>query len=134
MFMNIAVSKDWKKVTPISKGWSSDKKYLVETADGKLQLLRISDIDAYEAKKKEYEIITKYSRLDSYFNDDVPEDFWTANAVYVAQASLFSIKWAEKFGQDEIDGMVRRARNSMTNFNDFKNTVPKWYSDRSDMK
>lgn len=25
MFMNIAVSKDWKKVTPISKGWSSDK-------------------------------------------------------------------------------------------------------------
>ena len=52
----------------------------------------------------------------------------------MAQASLFSIKWAEKFGQDEIDGMVRRARNSMTNFNDFKNTVPKWYSDRSDMK
>ena len=47
-------------------------------------------------------------QIDSYFNDDVPEDFWTAN--------------------------VRRARNSMTNFNDFKNTVPKWYSDRSDMK
>lgn len=54
--------------------------------------------------------------------------------VYAAQALLFSIKWAEKFGQDEIDGMVRRARNSITNFNDFKNTVPKWYSDRSDMK
>ncbi len=35
---------------------------------------------------------------------------------------------------NEIDGMVRRARNSITNFNDFKNTVPKWYSDRSDMK
>lgn len=46
----------------------------------------------------------------------------------------FPYKWAEKFGQDEIDGMVRRARNSITNFNDFKNTVPKWYSDRSDMK
>ena len=300
MFMNIAISKDWKNITLISKGWSSDKKYLVETANGEFQLLRISDIEEYETKKKEYEIITKYSQLgismsmpiefgtcnedknvymllswiegrdleevlpelseqeqyklgrqagiilrkihsipldsadvpattkrekklmqlaryeesdvrisgdeiavayvkdninsiwnktpvymhgdfhpgnliympdgnigvidfnrwevgdpyeefyklesfgveisvpycigqiDSYFNDDVPEDFWTANAVYVAQASLFSIKWAEKFGQDEIDGMVRRARNSMTN--DFKNTVPKWYSDRSDMK
>jgi len=56
MFMNIAISKDWKNITLISKGWSSDKKYLVETADGKLQLLRISDIDAYEAKKKEYEL------------------------------------------------------------------------------
>lgn len=302
MFMQIELSKDWKNVAPISKGWSSDKKYLVETADGKLQLLRISDIEAYEAKKKEYEIITKYSQLginmsmpiefgicnegknvymllswvegrdleevlpelseqeqyklgrqagtilrkihsipldpadvpattkrekklmqlaryeesnvrissdeiavayvkeninsiwqktpvymhgdfhpgnliymqdgsigvidfnrwevgdpyeefyklesfgieisvpycigqiDAYFNDNVPEDFWTANAVYVAQASLFSIKWAEKFGQDEIDGMVRRARASMINFDDFKITVPKWYSDRSDMK
>lgn len=300
--MQIELSKDWKKVTPISKGWSSDKKYLVETADGKLQLLRISDIDAYEAKKKEYEIITKYSRLginmsmpiefgtcnegknvymllswiegrdleevlpelseqeqyklgrqagtilrkihsipldpvdvpattkrekkltqlgryeesdvrisgdevavayvkeninsiwnktpvymhgdfhpgnliympdgsigvidfnrwevgdpyeefyklesfgieisvpycigqiDAYFDDDVPEDFWTANAVYVAQASLFSIKWAEKFGQAEIDGMVRRARASMMNFDDFMITVPKWYFGKSDIK
>ena len=296
MFIDIARSKDWKNTTPISKGWSSDKKYLVETADGKMQLLRISDIDAYEAKKKEYEIITKYSQLginmsmpiefgicnegknvymllswvegrdleevlpelsewdqyklgrqagtilrkihsipldsadvpattkrekklvqlvryeesnlrisgdeiavayvkenvnsiwnktpvymhgdfhpgnliymqdgsigvidfnrwevgdpyeefyklesfgieisvpycigqiDAYFDDDVPEDFWTANAVYVAQASLFSIKWAEKFGQAEIDGMVRRARASMKNFDNFNLSVPKWYS------
>lgn len=296
MFMQIELSKDWKNVAPISKGWSSDKKYLVETADGKLQLLRISDIEAYEAKKKEYEIITKYSQLginmsmpiefgicnegknvymllswvegrdleevlpelseqeqyklgrqagtilrkihsipldpadvpattkrekklmqlaryeesnvrissdeiavayvkeninsiwqktpvymhgdfhpgnliymqdgsigvidfnrwevgdpyeefyklesfgieisvpycigqiDVYFNDNVPEDFWTANAVYVAQASLFSIKWAEKFGQDEIDGMVRRARASMKNFDNCNLSVPKWYS------
>ena len=296
MFIDIARSKDWKNTTPISKGWSSDKKYLVETADGKMQLLRISDIDAYEAKKKEYEIITKYSQLginmsmpiefgicnegknvymllswvegrdleevlpelsewdqyklgrqagtilrkihsipldsadvpattkrekklvqlvryeesnlrisgdeiavayvkeninsiwnktpvymhgdfhpgnliymqdgsigvidfnrwevgdpyeefyklesfgieisvpycigqiDAYFNDNVPEDFWTANAVYVAQASLFSIKWAEKFGQADVDGMVRRARASMKNFDNFNLSVPKWYS------
>lgn len=47
---------------------------------------------------------------------------------------LFSIKWDEKFGQDEIDGMVRRTRASMINFDDFKNTVPKWYSNKTDMK
>ena len=63
-------------------------------------------------------------------DDDVPEDFWTTNAVYVAQASLFSIKWAEKFGQDEIDGMVRRARASMKNFDNFNKAVPKWYSNK----
>lgn len=302
MFMDIAKSKDWMNTTLISKGWSSDKKYLVEAADGKLQLLRISDIEEYESKKKEYEIITKYSRLginmsmpiefgicnegknvymllswvegrdleevlpelseqnqyklgrqagtilrkihsipldpadvpattkrekklvqlaryeesnvrisgdeiavayvkeninsiwrktpaymhgdfhpgnliymqdgsigvidfnrwevgdpyeefyklesfgieisipycigqiDAYFNDDVPENFWTANAVYVAQASLFSIKWAEKFGQDEIDGMVRRARASMKNFDNFNLSVPKWYSGKAYIK
>lgn len=34
MFMDIAISKDWKEAIPISKGWSSDKKYLIETAEG----------------------------------------------------------------------------------------------------
>ena len=67
-------------------------------------------------------------QIDAYFNDNVPEDFWTANAVYVAQASLFSIKWAEKFGQADVDGMVRRARASMKNFDNFNLSVPKWYS------
>ena len=302
MFMDIAISKGWKNVTLITKGWYSDKKYLVETANGELQLLRISDIEVYNAKKKEYDIITKYSQLginmsmpiafgtcnedknvymllswvagrdledvlpelseqeqyllgrqagtilrkihsipldsadapaitkrekklmqlaryeessvrifgdetaiayvkeninniwskpavymhgdfhpgnliymqdgsigvidfnrwevgdpyeefyklesfgieisvpycigqiDAYFNGDVPQDFWTANAVYVAQASLFSIKWAEKFGQADIDGMVRRARASMENFDDFKLSVPKWYSSKLTMR
>ena len=49
-----------------------------------------------------------------------------------AQASLFSIKWAEMFGQDEIDGMVRRARASMKNFDNFKLPVPKWYVNKSE--
>ena len=47
-------------------------------------------------------------QIDAYFQDCVPSDFWKTLAVYVAHASLYSIKWAEKFGQNEIDGMVRR--------------------------
>lgn len=38
---------------------------------------------------------------------------------------------AEKFGQADIDGMVRRARTSMINFDDFKMTVPRWYVHKS---
>lgn len=37
--------------------------------------------------------------------------------------------WSEKFGQDDIDGMVRRARAAFTNYDSFKNVVPKWYTD-----
>ena len=295
MFLDIVSSRKWESVTAISKGWSSDAKYFVKTTSGELLLLRISDIEAYDAKRKEYEIITKYSKLgihmsmpiefgicnagksvymllswvegrdleeilpklseqeqyllgrqaggilrkihsipldpedlpqttkrekkltqlaryensdvrisgdetairfvkenidqiwretpvymhgdfhpgnliyrddgsigvidfnrwevgdpyeefyklesfgielsipycvgqiDAYFKDEIPQNFWTANAVYVAQASLFSIKWAEKFGQEEVDGMVERARASFANFDDFRRTVPKWY-------
>lgn len=299
MFMDIESSSNWQAVEQISKGWSSDKKYMIKTKSGELLLLRIADIEQYDSKKKEYEIITKYSKLginmsmpiefgtcndgknaymllswiegkdleevlpqlsvdeqyqlgrqagtilrklhsieveladipqntkkdkkllqlsryeesnvrisgdenaikyvkenidqiwtkapvymhgdfhpgnliymangsigvidfnrwevgdpyeefyklesfgievsipycigqiDAYFGDDVPMEFWKANAVYVAQASLFSIKWAEKFGQADVDGMVKRARTSFENYNNFEIYVPKWYVNRS---
>ena len=66
-------------------------------------------------------------QIDAYFDGAVPEDFWRANAVYVAQASLYSIKWAEPFGQDEIDGMVKRAKAAFADFDGFRKTVPAWY-------
>ncbi len=297
MFGDIESSADWESVTPVSKGWSSDKKYQIRTKEGEELLLRVSDIELFDAKKKEFEIITKYSELgfnmskpiefgtcnegrsvymllswvegsdleealpklsekeqyllgrqagtilrkihsvpldkddipqktkkekkllqlskyedsqvrvsddeiavkyvkdnidqiwkeqpvylhgdyhpgnliymkdgtigvidfnrwevgdpyeefyklesfgievsvpycigqiDAYFQDDVPMDFWIVNAVYVAHASLYSIKWAEKFGQDEIDGMTRRAIQAFDDFGNFKECIPKWYTD-----
>lgn len=302
MFLNIKSSTNWKSVTHISKGWSSDKKYLVKTEFDELLLLRISDIEQYDEKKKEYEIITKYSKLgihmsmpkefgicnegksvymllswiegndlesvlphlsdeeqyllgrqagvilkkihsinvapvdvpnttkkdkkilqlsryeesnvriendeiaikyvkdnikniwtkepvymhgdfhpgnliymndgsigvidfnrwevgdpyeefykldsfgielsvpycigqvDAYFDDDIPLDFWKVHAVYVAHSSLFSIKWAEKFGQSDIDGMVRRAKQAFDNYNDFSKYIPNWYTNKYSMR
>ncbi len=69
-------------------------------------------------------------QIDAYFNDSVPMDFWIANAVYVAQASLFSIKWAEKFGQRDVDGMVTRAERTLSDFDGFKRIIPIWYEKR----
>ena len=68
-------------------------------------------------------------QIDAYFADDVPEDFWSALAVYVAHAALYSIKWAEKFGQADIDGMVRRCRTAFADYDGFRLTVPKWYTE-----
>lgn len=298
MYFNIESSVNWEKVEKISKGWSSDSKFLVETKAGKKLLLRLSDIEQYDAKKKEYEIITKYSELgidmslpiefgicnkgkniyilltwvegkdleevlsdlpedkqyklgreagfilkkihsvrvaeqdvpketrkgkklfqlsqyeksrmridgdeivikyvknnidqilkkepvymhgdfhpgnliymvdgsigvidfnrwkvgdpyeefyklesfgieqsipycigqiDAYFDDDIPEDFWITLAVYVAHASLYSIKWAEKFGQKDIDGMVKRCLMAFKDYDNFKSHIPKWYTDK----
>ena len=66
-------------------------------------------------------------QIDAYFDGAVPEDFWRAQAVYVAHAALFSIKWAEQFGQPEIDGMVRRYRIAMADYDGFRRIVPAWY-------
>ena len=66
-------------------------------------------------------------QIDAYFDDKIPEDFWIALAVYVAHASLYSIKWAEKFGQEEIDGMKERCRRAFENYDEFRRFIPKWY-------
>lgn len=298
MFEDIKNSSNWKTVEKISKGWSGDSKYLIKTKEEKFLLLRISDAEQYNVKKKEYEMIAKYSKLgfpmslpvdfgicnngknvymlltwvegkdleeilsglteseqyrlgreageilkkihsleveaddipkdtkkakkllqlsryeesqvriegdeiainyvkenidliwkqkpvymhgdyhpgnliytndgsigvidfnrwevgdpyeefyklqsfgiensipycigqiDAYFDDQIPEDFWITLAVYVAHASLHSIKWAEKFGQKEIDGMVARCRMAFDDYDNFQRYIPKWYTDK----
>ncbi len=45
--------KIFVKIEPINKGWSNDKKYYIETADGQRMLLRISD-EEHDRKKTEY--------------------------------------------------------------------------------
>lgn len=296
MVFGIDSSVHWLSVEPVSKGWSSDIKYFVKTDTGESLLLRMSDIERYDAKKKEYEIIEKYSKLgikmslpvefgvcnggksvymlltwvegddleevladlpedeqyrlgreagrilrkihsiavdtadipshdkkakklmqlsqyeesrvrlagdeaaiayvkdnidliwkekpvyqhgdfhpgnliymndgsigvidfnrwevgdpyeefykletfgvehsvpycigqiEAYFDDRIPEGFWGALAVYVAHASLYSIKWAEKFGQKDIDGMVKRCKAAFEDYDGFKSCIPKWYT------
>ena len=63
MYFNIESSINWEKVEKISKGWSNDNKFLVKGKANKKLLLRLSDIEQYDAKKKEYEIIKKYAEL-----------------------------------------------------------------------
>lgn len=47
----------------IHKGWSEDKKCLIQTTDGQKQLLRLSDSSHYEKKKKEYEAVRQAAAL-----------------------------------------------------------------------
>lgn len=66
-------------------------------------------------------------QIDAYFQDRVPVDFWKTLAVYVAHASLYSIKWAEKFGQNEMDGMIRRCKTAFEDYDGFEAIIPQWY-------
>ena len=66
-------------------------------------------------------------QIDAYFQNQVPMEFWQTLAVYVAHASLFSIKWAEKFGQQEIAGMVKRYETALDDYDGFDAVIPKWY-------
>ena len=110
--------------------------YMADSSIGVIDFNRWEVGDPYEEFYKLESFGTEVSipycigQIDAYFNDSVPMDFWVANAVYVAQASLFSIKWAEKFGQRDIDGMVTRAERALADFDDFRRIIPVWYENR----
>ena len=83
-----------------------------------------------ESFAREISIPYCIGQISQYFNDNVPKDFWDTLAVYVAHASLFSIKWAEKFGQAEIDGMVKRCEVALKDYDGFRKSIPVWWEKR----
>lgn len=50
---------DFQSVQPITKGWSGDRKYCVTDKDGTRYLLRISPVEQYERKKREFELMQR---------------------------------------------------------------------------
>lgn len=112
---------------------------LIYTADGDIGVIdfnRWEVGDPYEEFYKlesfgiEQSIPYCIGQIDAYFDENIPEKFWISLAVYVAHASLYSIKWAEKFGQKEVDGMVERCRMAFDDYDNFNRKIPKWYSDK----
>jgi len=72
-------------------------------------------------------------QIDAYFDDYIPSEFWEILSVYVAHASLYSIKWAEKFGQKDIDHMTAICMKSFEHFDNFKACIPTWYYKHRDI-
>lgn len=63
MFADIPGSKEWKHIEPLTKGWSKDKKFHVVDKSGREMLLRISDSDLYDKKKRQFELLKKVENL-----------------------------------------------------------------------
>lgn len=134
-FVNNNMSKIGSK-TPVYQHGDFHPGNLILTLEGKIGVIDFNRWEIGDPYEEFYklesfgtEVSIPYCRgqIDEYFNDDVPDDFWDVLAVYVAHASLFSIKWAEKFGQKDIDGMVERCKKAFSHYDDFKRRIPSWY-------
>ncbi|HEM6398259.1 TPA: phosphotransferase [Streptococcus suis] len=76
---------------PLTKGWSTDRKYKVQLEDGRLGLLRIAERPAYEAKQLEFQLVENLFGLGLPVAK--PIAFWTD------EKSVHSLyEWME--GQD----------------------------------
>ena len=87
--------------------------------------------DFYKVQSFDVEVSVPFSvgQIHGYFDCQPPKDFWEAVAVYVAHASLYSIYWAAKFGEDEINGMKKRCLDAFEDYDQFTTVVPHWYRD-----
>ena len=66
-------------------------------------------------------------QLDGYFGGRLPEWFFGLLAFYISSNMLSSIYWAQPFGQDEVDTMLRQSQDVREWFDDMANPVPSWY-------
>lgn len=68
---------NFRKIEPIDKGMSSDKKYYIETSNGRL-LLRMADISEYTSKETIFNMMKCVAALDIPMS--YPVDFGVCNA------------------------------------------------------
>ncbi|MGN8768829.1 aminoglycoside phosphotransferase family protein [Paenibacillus barengoltzii] len=77
MFADIQGYETFKKIDLITKGWSSDQKYYIETVTNERWLLRIADIFQYDHKKHEFEMMKRLA--ESGIPMSRPVDFGVCN-------------------------------------------------------
>ena len=65
--------------------------------------------------------------VDTYFDRDVPLEFWQLLALYISSNTLSSLPWAIPFGEGEIQVMRRQAADILSWYDHFRTVVPSWY-------
>ena len=94
-FSTIEGYDTWTNVVLLTKGWSDDKKYIVTDNKGDKYLLRISSINLYDEKEKQFEVLQKVSDLN--INASKPISFGKLNdeEIYMMLTWLEGIDTAE---------------------------------------
>lgn len=109
---------------------------LIYTPDGKLGLIDFNRIDCgdrYEDFNKTQMFDSQVSVpfatgvIDGYFDAEPTPEFWEVLSIYVAQSSMTSINWSERFGIEEIELMQQRCKQAFEDYDYFRKIIPSWY-------
>lgn len=65
--------------------------------------------------------------INSYFDNEVPLEFWRLLALYISSNLLSSIPWAIPFGESEVYTMINQAKDVLSWYNNMQNPIPTWY-------
>jgi aminoglycoside phosphotransferase (APT) family kinase protein len=65
-------------------------------------------------------------QINGYFENAIPNSFFDILALYLADVILYSIVWAIPFGTDDVNGMIKRAKMILSDYDNFTTAIPKW--------
>lgn len=103
--------------------------------DGKLYILDF-DRDDYGDPWEDMKAITwdailcptfASGRIDGYFADSIPPEFWKLLALYISVGMLSAILWAVPFGFEQIELFQNQAKTVLNWYDGMRNPVPIWY-------
>lgn len=66
-------------------------------------------------------------QIKTYFNNNIPEDFWILNASYMAAEGINVFNVACTLGKEELNYSYKMINYTLEWFNNMKNVVPNWY-------
>ncbi|MBR0130832.1 MAG: phosphotransferase [Firmicutes bacterium] len=67
------------------------------------------------------------SMIRAYFEDDIPEQFWTLLAIYLGTNMIGSIPWAIGFGEKEIKTQMDNAKLILEWYDGYTRDIPAWF-------
>ncbi|MCO7125891.1 phosphotransferase [Sporolactobacillus shoreicorticis] len=66
-------------------------------------------------------------QINGYFENKVPDTFFSLMALYIATNMISSIPWAIDYGGQQISVMKREMKQTLTAYDRFHTPIPKWY-------
>lgn len=90
----------------------------------------------YEDAVKEFTSVLTFSKtasipftrgtLNGYYPDGIPKVFWKKIKIYLAYNAMYSIIWAEPYGESEVNFMKARKEELYHEYDYFRKEKPDW--------
>ena len=68
--------------------------------------------------------------IDGYFDHKVPDLFWKLLAIYILNNIVGALSWSVPYGVEEIAVMQHQAKEILEWYDDMKQIIPSWYSNK----
>ncbi|MFK3937402.1 aminoglycoside phosphotransferase family protein [Alkalihalobacillus sp. NPDC078783] len=68
-------------------------------------------------------------QIHGYFQNHIPELFWTLYSVYTAMTVFSSVVWSIRVAPEQLDEMLGRLETVIQDHSSFKSVIPSWFCD-----